>query len=235
MLKEGLLVVLLAYKEAENLDVLLPQIMDEVGGLGVDYGMLVVDAATPGDNSEEVCNKYGAKYINQEDPGFGGAFRTAIKYADRKMFLILDADGSHNPKYIPSMYEMFVNDKCDLVIGSRYTKGGKTFDSKSSIVMSKMLNTAFRVCLGIKAKDISTDFRLYDTEQLKKVSLQNKNYDVLQEVIFKLQRNNKRFKIGEVPISFEKRIFGESKRHLIPYIISYIKSLVRLTTMRIRG
>ena len=51
--------------------------------------------------------------------------------------------------------------------------------------MSKMLNLAFRICLGIKAHDISTDFRMYDTQQLKNVKLDNKNYDVLQEVLLK--------------------------------------------------
>lgn len=55
----------------------------------------------------------------------------------------------------------------------------------TSVVMTKMLNLAFRICLGIKAHDISTDFRMYDTQQLKNVKLDNKNYDVLQEVLLK--------------------------------------------------
>ena len=235
MLKEGLSVVLLAYREADNLRILLPKIIKEVRKLNIEYELLIVDVQISEDDSEAVCREFGARYVNQKEPGFGGAFRTAIGCAEYDKFLILDSDGSHNPIYIPQMYHKFVNENCDLVIGSRYTKGGKTFDSRSSIIMSKMLNTTFRICLGIKAKDISTDFRLYDTAQLKNVELINKNYDVLQEVIFKLQRNNRNFKIREVPITFEKRMLGESKRHLIPYIISYIKSLCRLTAMRIAG
>ena len=234
-LQDGITVSLLAYKEAENLEVLLPKIISNLESINTEYDIQVIDTAQPMDNSSEVCAKYGALYFNQEEPGFGGAFRMAIKKSNRKMFLILDADGSHNPKYIPDMYKMFVRDHCDLVIGSRYVAGGKTFDAKSSIVMSKILNGVFRLFLGIKAKDISTDFRLYDTAQLKAVQLERSNYDVLQEVLLKLKLNNPNLKIGEVPITFEKRVYGESKRRLIPFVISYMKTLVQLTILRIKG
>ena len=100
--------------------------------------------------------------------------------------------------------------------------------------MSKILNTTFRIFLGIKAKDISTDYRMYDTKQLKKVTLKCNNYDVLQEVLLKLRLNNKKLRIGETPISFSKRLYGESKRQLMKFIISYIKTLVYLTGIRLK-
>lgn len=227
--------VLLAYKEAENLAVLLPKIKEQLNSIGSDYEILVIDTQIPMDNSSEVCEANGAIYKNQENKGFGDAFRTAIKYASNELFLILDSDGSHDPQYIPAMYQKFIEDNCDVVIGSRYTKGGKTFDSKSSILMSKLLNTVFRIALGIKAHDISTDYRLYYTEALNQVDLKNDNYDVLQEVLLKLKINKPDLVIGEVPITFQKRIYGESKRRLIPFIIGYIKSLFRLTAMRIKA
>lgn len=227
-------VVLLAYKEEENLKFLLPSIIENIKKTGEEYEILVIDTMQPLDNTKEVCEIFGAKYINQEESNFGGAFKTGIKYASKDKFLILDSDGSHDPKYIIDIYRKFVEGKFDVVIGSRYTKGGKTFDSKSSIMMSKLLNFMFRVCLGIKAKDISTDYRMYDTKLLKSVGeeLQNKNYDILQEVLLKLKLKKENLKIGEVPIVFKKRVFGESKRKLILFIIDYIKSLVKLTCIR---
>lgn len=233
----GISVILLAYKEEENLKVLLPQIIDNVKKTGEEYEILVIDTAEPLDDTEGVCKTFGAKYINQEEPAFGGAFKTGIKYAEMDKFLILDSDGSHNPKYIPAIYEKFTKENCDVVIGSRYVEGGKTNDAKSSIVMSHILNGMFRLFLGIKAKDISTDYRMYHTEQLKKVSLSCRNYDVLQEVLLRLRLNkeDKKLKIGEVPIEFDKRIYGESKRRLLPFIMSYIKTLCKLTVTRIVG
>lgn len=233
----GISVVLLAYKEEENLRVLLPQIIENVKKTGEEYEILVIDTAEPLDDTKGVCETFGAKYINQEEPAFGGAFKTGIKYAEMDKFLILDSDGSHNPRYIPAIYEKFVQEECDVVIGSRYVEGGKTNDAKSSIVMSHILNGMFRFFLGIKAKDISTDYRMYRTGQLKKVSLSCRNYDVLQEVLLRLRLNkpDKKLKIGEVPIEFDKRIYGESKRRLLPFIMSYIKTLCKLTVTRIFG
>ena len=103
---------------------------------GEEFEILVIDTAEPLDNTKGVCEEFGARYINQEEPAFAGAFKTGIKYAEKDKFLILDSDGSHNPKYIPDLYKKFVDDKCDVVIGSRYVEGGKTNDAKSSIVLS---------------------------------------------------------------------------------------------------
>lgn len=224
--------VLLAYKEEENLRVLLPKIIEELKAVGEEYEIIVVDTQEPLDNTEEVCRQYGARYVGQRYPGFGGAFRTGIEEARNDKFLILDSDGSHNPKYIGDMYREFMTG-ADIVIGSRYVRGGKTNDAKSSVVMSKILNTVFRIVLGVNAKDISTDFRLYDTAQLKKANLTCRNYDVLQEVILQMKLANRGLVIKEIPISFDKRMFGESKRRLIPFIIGYAKTMFRFIGIRI--
>ncbi len=231
----GISVVLLAYKEEENLRVLLPRIIREVKRCGEAYEILVVDTKRPLDQTEEVCKQYGACYVNQEAPGFGGAFRTGIKYASMDKFLILDSDGSHPTEKIYPIYQKFVTGMYDVVIGSRYVEGGKTNDSTSSIWMSHILNGVFRLCIGVKAKDISTDFRMYHTADLKAVELNCENYDVLQEVLLKLklQKFDQKLRVGEVPIEFQKRMFGESKRQLIRFVISYGKTLVKLTSMRV--
>ena len=227
-------VVILAYQEEENLRILLPKIIRNVEKVDRDYEIIVVDTAKPLDHTEDVCREYGAKYVNQRYPQFGGAFRTAIEEASKEYFLILDGDGSHDPDMIPQIYQKFVSENRDLVIGSRYVKGGKTNDSKCSILMSRILNTVFRITLGIDAKDISTDYRLYHTQMLKRVPLQCKNYDILEEVLLKMQlQKGTKLDIGEVPIEFNKRVFGESKRKLVAFIISYLKTLFYLLKVRI--
>ncbi|MDE7122117.1 MAG: glycosyltransferase [Oscillospiraceae bacterium] len=224
--------VLLAYQEAENLKILIPKIKKQLDRIGEDYEIVVVDTEQKTDDTDKVCEEYQVKYVNQKYPGFGGAFRTGIEYAQMELFLILDSDGSHDPEYIPQLYQTF-RSGADLVIGSRYVKGGKTNDSILSVVMSKMLNTVFRLMLGIRAADISTDYRLYRTQQLKNISLQCENYDVLQEVLLQLKLQKPDFCIKEVPITFQKRIYGESKRQLLRFVISYIKTLFRLIRIKI--
>lgn len=236
-MEKGISVVLLAYKEEENLRVLIPQILVQLNKTGEKYEIIVVDTKQPLDNTEDVCRQHGCVYINQEAPGFGGAFKTGIKYARMDKFLILDSDCSHDPAYIPAIYEKFMEGDYDVVIGSRYTEGGSTCDKKSSVIMSHILNFAFRLCLGIKAKDISTDYRMYKTDQLKQVELTGMNYNILEEVLLKIKLNcpGKKIRIGEVPISFNKRVYGESKRRLLPFILDYARTLISLTWLRIRS
>lgn len=232
-------VVLLAYKEAENLKILLPQIHTQMKKIGEEYEILVIDSAKPLDDTKEVCEKNEAIYIPQEEPHYAGAFRTGIKYAKFDKLQTLDADGSHNPVTLPNIYHKFMEGN-DIVIGSRYVKGGITHDAKSSIIMSHILNGVMRTIIGVKAKDISTAYRLYDADLLRAVTLKEENYDVLQEVILKMKLEKKKrqtgeFTIGEVPIEFEKRMYGESKRQLFKFVCSYVCTLFKLLHIRVKG
>ena len=103
IIDKGISVVLLAYMEEDNLKFLLPQIINNLNKIGQDFEILVIDTAEPLDHTREVCTEFNARYINQEWPGFGGAFKTGIKYANKEKFMILDSDGSHNPNNIPEI------------------------------------------------------------------------------------------------------------------------------------
>lgn len=227
----GISVVLLAYKEAENLKILFPRILDALKETGTDYEIVLIDSEKPLDATPEICAQFGVKYFNQEEPHYAGAFRTGIRKATMERMLVLDCDGSHDPVVIPAIYRKSM-EGYDLVIGSRYCDGGKTNDSPLSICMSKVLNTTMRLVVGVKAKDISTSYRMYRTDEIQAVHLECENYDVLQEVILKMKLKKPDFRIGEVPIQFEKRIYGESKRQLLKFIRGYIRTLFRLVHIR---
>lgn len=226
--------VLLSYNEAENIRVLLPQIIEQLKKTSEKYEILVIDSEKSSDDTKSICQEYDdVRYIIQRYDGFGGAFKTGIEEARYDKFLIMDSDGSHDPRYITDIYNKFI-DGADIVIGSRYTYGGQNNDSKVSVIMSLVLNAVFRIIIGVKARDISTDYRMYRTQDLKETNLKCRNYDVLQEVILQLKVNSKNtLKIKEVPIVFEKRMFGNSKRRLLSFIISYIKNCFSLLKYRV--
>ena len=226
--------VLLAYKEEENLKVMIPRLKDVLDPLGEDYEIIVVDTAVATDNTEGVCNEMGAKYVHQKLPGFGGAYVKGLAEATGDKILFLDSDGSHDPSYIPAMYQKY-NEGFDVVIGSRYTKGGTSNDAKSSQVLSHILNFVFRIVLGLNIRDVSTNFRIYRASLVKDANLKSVNYDVLEEILLLMKKKTGKNKLryAEVPISFNKRLYGESKRRLLPFIISYIKTIFRLLAIRI--
>lgn len=224
----GISVVLPACNEALNLDKLLPLIIEHVEKLNEEYEVIVIDGLCTEDSSVEVCSKYNVKYINQEEPHFGGAYRTGIKYAKFDKYLVLDCDGSHSPAKIPELYKVFVEENCDLVIGSRYVKGGITYDPLPLLIMSKLLNNTYRFLLGIKVTDLSAGFRIYRTELLKNIELEGKNFDLMQEIIVKMRILKPDLKIREIPITFKEREHGRSKRNLPIFIFSFISTLLKL-------
>ncbi len=230
----GLTVTILAYHEAENLKWLLPDLKEVIDPLVIDrVEYLIVDSAEPTDDTPEVCRAFGAKYVNQEEPGYGGAYRTAIRYAGEELFLILDADGSQDYTQIPKMYEAMTPDT-DVVIGSRYIPGGSTDDAKSSQIMSRVLNFCFRIGIGVNVHDFSDSLRLCRTADLRQLHLTSENFDISEELILKLKlMKGGAITIREVPISFKKRIMGQSKRSLMKFIVCFGRMLVYSFLLRI--
>jgi dolichol-phosphate mannosyltransferase len=139
---------LLAVNEANNLKILLPKIIANLQITKTEYEILLIDSACSTDETPEICAQYPkVRYINQEEPRYAGAFRTGIRYAVFDHILILDADGSHDPDMIPALYQKSI-EGFDLVIGSRYCKGGKSNDSTLSFLMSQLLNFIMRIVIG---------------------------------------------------------------------------------------
>lgn len=240
-LKNGISMVLLSYEEEENLRVLLPQIKEKLEECGEYYEIIVVDSAEALDNTREVCEENGARYVNQEGEGFGNAFCTGIRFAQHQKFFIMDTDGSHDPKYIPDIYHIFMREHADVAIGSRYIEGGVTNDVITSKIISRSLNKIYGVIIGIHAKDMSTDFRLYHTSGLKEVEpeLTGLHFDVVEEVLLRLKikksSRGKKIKVVETPIVFDERIFGKSKRNSFDLSIAYLTSFVRFTCLRLKA
>jgi dolichol-phosphate mannosyltransferase len=138
----------------------------------------------------------------------------------------MDADGSHNPSYFPSMWEK--RQVWDIVIGSRYAKGGHTENPAVLIFMSYLVNLTFRLSFNIKAKDVTNSFRLYNTAILKPLKLTSNAFDILEELLIKAVTHDPPARVGEVPVTFERRKAGESKRNLVQFAFSYLETLRKL-------
>jgi dolichol-phosphate mannosyltransferase len=226
-------VVIPAYQEAENLADLLPRLNDVLVQIKRPYEILVIDTMSSMDNTEEICQKNKCVYINRENGnGYGDAIRTGIRKASNKYLVVMDADGSHNPDDIVKFYEAIEKDY-DLIIGSRYIAGGNSHNGLILKLMSYVLNITYRVFFNIKAKDISNSFRMYHVEQLKSLVLECSNFDIVEEIIIKLSISISPFRLLEVPIFFDQRRYGESKRDLLKFVFSYITSIRRLLQFKV--
>ena len=224
-------IVLPAYQEAENLENILPSINEVMKDY--EYEILIIDTMTPMDDTPSICEKNGATYINRSGGNtYGDAIRTGFSKATGKYVVIMDADGSHDPRDILRMREKMGNDEYDLIIGSRYIKGGNTENPFILKAMSWILNLTYRVMFGLKVKDVSDSYRMYHKALLNKLELSCSNFDIVEEILIKLSLMVKPFRVYEVPIFFDKRAAGKSKRDLVKFIFSYISTMKRLMTIK---
>jgi dolichol-phosphate mannosyltransferase len=220
-------VVLPAYFEHENLSVLLPQLKLVLNKVQDSYEIIVIDACDRQETTAQLCENLDVRYSNRQPSNkYGDAVRTGIAQAVGKYIIFMDADGSHPPEFLTKLIA-----NChlyDLIIASRYVSGGNTENSKLLVAMSKLLNLVYSVFLKCKVSDVSNSFRLYKADQLKQLKLRCENFDIIQEILVYLIKKNPDIKIKELAFSFKKRLTGESKRNLFVFIMSYLKTLIRL-------
>lgn len=222
-----LTVVLPSYLEEENLRLLLPRIKEHCQHLTPNFEILIVDTMTPMDATAEVCKEVGVTYLNRRGGNtYGDAVRTGISNSKGNKVIFMDADGSHPPSVLDELYQH--KDRAQIVIASRYVEGGFTENSRVLVLMSLIVNMGYRLVLGLKCKDVSNSFKLYPGDSLRSLKLTCNNFDIVEEILFKMVRSNPGFKIKEIPFSFKKRMFGETKRNLFVFIFTYVITLFRL-------
>lgn len=169
--------------------------------------------------------------------GFASALQDGMRYAlkhDARLILQMDADFSHDPKYLPQILEL--SKTRDLVIGSRYVPGGGTenwgLDRK---FLSGGANLMARLLLGLPVRDSTAGYRCWHRELLEKagvLDLQLQGYAFQFVAIDRCRRVGATF--GEVPIIFVDRQYGKSKMSR-SIVIEAMRVLLTLGFKRLTG
>jgi dolichol-phosphate mannosyltransferase len=226
-----LTVVLPAYREAEPLRQLLPKLNSAAGALTKSYEIVVVDAQTAVDDTQAVCDMMGVRHVFRRGGNrYGDAVRTGIAESAGQSVLLMDADGSHNPAEIGFLWRE--RGKADLIIGSRYTTGGHTQNPAVLIFLSFVVNVVYRLAFGLRVADVTNSFRLYRGDQIRGLHLDSSDFEIVEEILIRLTFGPAHASVIEVPITFEKRKAGESKRNLVEFAFSYVRSILRLRGFR---
>lgn len=220
-------VLLPAWREEENLRMLLPRIRASLERTGRTFEIVVVDAPAPLDATPEICAAHGVRHVARQPSGsYGDAFRTGLREARGGLILCMDADGSHAPELIPVLLAKAGD--ADLVIGSRYVLGGFTENPFVLRLMSRIVNLCFTVVLGLPVRDVTNSLRVYRAALVRDLELRCDNFDVIEEILVALRRRHPGLRIVEVPVTFRRRMFGQTKRNLVAFAASFAFTLVRL-------
>ena len=189
------------FENNSNVDLL---IVDDSSPDGT--GKLADDLAT-GNKRISVLHRAGKE-------GLGAAYIAGFRWAFERGYdylVEMDADGSHRPEDLPKL--LAVCENFDLVIGSRYVRGGKTMNWPFYRQwLSRGGNIYARIMLGSKLNDMTAGFRVFNAGFLKNFDLESINargYSFQIEMAYRTIRSGGR--TAEVPITFVEREIGVSK------------------------
>lgn len=224
-------VLIPALNEIENLGELVPEIHKVFERANEKYEIVTVLSSDAAPSEIKTIEKLGAiPLLRYPTNSFGDAIRCGIyTYRDfSKYLLIMDADGSHSAISITRMVQAARDNDADVVIASRYIRGGSTDNNFILRLMSRSLNILFRFVIGIPVMDISTNYKLYNSRVFKDMELTCRNFDIIEEILVHIKKKIKKPIFIEIPDHFHRRKFGVSKRQLGPFIVSYLITLIRL-------
>jgi dolichol-phosphate mannosyltransferase len=234
----SVLIGLATYNELDNLPGLIATIHTELPEVSV----LVVDDNSP-DGTGEWCQELAARepwFTCIERPGklgLGSALallmQTAVKRGAWRL-VTLDADWSHPPDQLLAL--LHKSETADVVIGSRYTPGGKIVGwPLRRRMMSLVVNKLSRQILGLPIRDYSGNYRVYNTKllaQLPWTEINSSGYAFIEEVLWHLKVAGASF--AEVPITFTNRTAGKSKISWRESV-GAVRMLAAMAARRMRG
>lgn len=209
-------VVIPSYEERQNIEALIRAIL----AMAPDFHILVVDDNSPdgtADLVQQLQHEFSCLHLLKRAGklGFGTAyldgFNEILKDPSVEAVLMMDADLSHHPKYIPRMVELLR--EADVVIGSRYVAGGAVQGwGLKRRLLSSFGNRYVRAVTGLPIRDCTAGYILLRAPvvaRIAKSSMQMAGYAFLMELKHKVWKWGLR--IRETPIVFCDRTAGQSK------------------------
>ena len=211
----------------------------------LDWEIIVVDDASPDgtlERAKELQKSFGASHIILKPRagklGLGTAYVHGLQYVTGNYVIIMDADFSHHPKFIPDMVKIQAATNADIVTGTRYrsytpkglstnmTGGVYGWDAKRKLT-SQGANILADFLLAPGVSDLTGSFRLYKKDAVIKVieATESKGFTFQMELMARAKAMG--LHVEECPITFVDRVYGESKLGG-EEIVEYLKGLLEL-------
>lgn len=226
-------IILPTYNESKNIGGFLEHIQKSIPK-NLKVETIVVDDNSP-DNTAKIAEDYfhsikekTSHTINvikrKTEKGLSSAILNGIKQASGNTIVVMDSDFSHPPHIIPKLIDTLKQTRCDIVIASRYIKGGSIqgwpFKRK---LMSKVATSIAKKGLGIEPQDPMSGFFAFKKNIVEGLKFDAIGYKMLLEILVK----TKGVKIQEVPYVFTDREVGASKLGAST-VLDYCKSVWKL-------
>ena len=236
--KPSLSIILPTYNERRNISILVPSLVRAFASIPLE--IIIVDDSSPDGTGEEVLRLAQETpnlrlITRKEKTGIGSALRHGYSQAQHDIILSCDSDLSFSPNDLMKLYDKIALENYDVVVGSRHSAYSTYETPRPAVALkyaisragNKLLHSLFR----IPVKDFSANCRAMRRDVWQSLDTRENTNFFLFEMLFLAQAHGAR--IGEVPITFADRQFGESKiNHAVEVPKALGKMLIYLLRRR---
>ena len=227
-------------RDSYDIAIVIPTLNEETGiaptisaikeAIGTKFSVkiVVVDGLST-DKTVEIARSMGAKVIRQRRRGYGDALQAGFYFVDTKLkttvTVMIDADGTYEPKDIAKMADIIISGDADFVIGNRFANMGKDAMTRTNRIGNKVLSKIARRLLKIKVSDSQCGLRAFRSD------LANIFYNSTLGMPFATEMltatSMYHIRIKEIPTSYYKRM-GDTKLNPIQDGTRILSTIVRL-------
>lgn len=204
--------VIPVYNEADHLERFL-KVIDELE-LPIEKELVIVDDCSK-DGSRDILKRFSFRssviIVEQpENQGKGAALRVGIERATGDYIGIQDADFEYEPRDIPALLQPLIEERADVVYGSRFKRTGYQVHRTIHYLVNRFLTILSNLLSGLYLSDMETCYKFFRADVIKNVRLQSNRFGFEPEVTAKISKL--KLRVMEPPISYFPRNYLEGKK-----------------------
>jgi glycosyltransferase involved in cell wall biosynthesis len=222
------------YNESSHLEEFL-RLVDSFK-LPLEKELVIVDDCSK-DNSAEIVDQFEFKSTvafvrHSTNLGKGAAIRTGIEKATGDIIGIQDADFEYDLEDIPKILQPFIEQKADVVCGSRFSRTNQQVHRTFHYLVNRFLTLFSNLLSGLYLSDMETCYKFFRADIIKNIVLESNRFSFEPEVIAKIAKL--KIRVMEVPISYFPRNYIEGKKITWKDGVSAVFHIIRYNIFRNR-
>ena len=222
-----LVIVIPALNEEEGIESTLSSVRNALDGK-FSYKVVIVDGLS-NDKTVEISKNSGAKVITQRRKGYGDALQAGFHYVNTKfkstITVMLDADGTYEPKDIVKMANIILNGEADFVIGNRFANLAPGAMTRTNLIGNKIISAISRKFLRLKVSDSQCGLRAFRSDLASIFFTSASGMPFATEMLTAAKSHQ--IKIKEIPTSYYQRK-GETKLNPLQDGTQILVTIIRL-------